>query len=297
MNTLKNNSMIAGFAFVLPALLIYLFYFLLPIPLSGVYSLFKWDGISPMTDFRGLGNYIKLFHDSVFWTSFINNIKLVVLSLIIQLPIGLLLGLLVSSKLKGLMVYKLFYFIPMTISAVAIGITWKFIYDPNFGLLNTFLSSIGLENLALGWLGEPELAIGAVIATISWQYAPFYMVLFSAGLSGVPQELIEAAYIDGASKFQSFLHITLPLLRGTIRTASILSITGSLKYFALIFVMTEGGPNHASELMATYMYKQAFTSFKMGYGSAIAVVMFIISFAVTIIALKLGKQSEGLNEA
>ena len=286
--------MAAGFAFVAPALLIYLFYFMLPIPLSALYSLFKWDGISPMTDFRGFDNYIRLFGDSVFWLSFFNNIKLVILSLLIQLPMGLLLGLLVSSRLRGLEVYKLFYFVPMTISAVAIGITWKFIYEPNFGLLNTFLIKIGLENLALGWLGEPGLAVGSVIATISWQYIPLYMVIFAAALSGIPRELIEAAYIDGASGFQSFFNVTLPLLQGTIRTASILSITGSLKYFALIFVMTEGGPNHASELMATYMYKQAFTTFRMGYGSSIAVIMFILSFVVTILTLRLGKKSEDL---
>ncbi|WP_319414665.1 sugar ABC transporter permease [Marispirochaeta aestuarii] len=292
--TSKNSNMAAGFAFVAPALLIYLFYFMLPIPLSALYSLFKWDGISPMTDFRGFDNYIRLFGDSVFWLSFFNNIKLVILSLLIQLPMGLLLGLLVSSRLRGLEVYKLFYFVPMTISAVAIGITWKFIYEPNFGLLNTFLIKIGLENLALGWLGEPGLAVGSVIATISWQYIPLYMVIFAAALSGIPRELIEAAYIDGASGFQSFFNVTLPLLQGTIRTASILSITGSLKYFALIFVMTEGGPNHASELMATYMYKQAFTTFRMGYGSSIAVIMFILSFVVTILTLRLGKKSEDL---
>jgi len=292
--TTKNSNMAAGFAFVAPALLIYLFYFMLPIPLSALYSLFKWDGISPMTDFRGLDNYIRLFGDSVFWLSFFNNIKLVILSLLIQLPMGLLLGLLVSSRLRGLEVYKLFYFVPMTISAVAIGITWKFIYEPNFGLLNTFLIKIGLENLALGWLGEPGLAVGSVIATISWQYIPLYMVIFAAALSGIPRELIEAAYIDGASGLQSFFSVTLPLLQGTIRTASILSITGSLKYFALIFVMTEGGPNHASELMATYMYKQAFTTFRMGYGSSIAVIMFILSFAVTILTLRLGRKSEDL---
>lgn len=293
--TTKTSNMAAGFAFVAPALLIYLFYFMLPIPLSALYSLFKWDGISPMTDFRGLDNYIRLFKDSVFWLSFFNNVKLVILSLVIQLPMGLLLGLLVSSRLRGLGVYKLLYFVPMTISAVAIGITWKFIYEPNFGLLNTLLIKIGLENLALGWLGEPGLAVGAVIATISWQYIPLYMVIFGAALSGIPRELTEAAYIDGASGLQTFLHVTLPLLRGSIRTASILSITGSLKYFALIFVMTEGGPNHASELMATYMYKQAFTTFRMGYGSSIAVIMFVISFWVTILTLKLGKQSEGLS--
>jgi raffinose/stachyose/melibiose transport system permease protein len=134
--------------------------------------------------------------------------------------------------------------------------------------------------------------MGSVIATICWQYVPFYMVIFAAALAGIPSELIEAATISGATKGQTFFRITLPLLSGTVKTAAVLSLTGSLKYFALIFVMTEGGPNHASELLATYMYKQAFTSFNMGYGGTVAVFMFLISFLLTVLVLKAGRASE-----
>ncbi len=203
---------------------------------------------------------------------------------------ALALGLLVSSQLRGARLFKLLYFIPMMLSAVAIGITWKFIYEPNYGLLNGALRLVGLGSLARGWLGEPRLALAAAIATICWQFIPFYMVIFAAALAGVPQELIEAAYIDGASPAVSFFRITLPLLRNTIRTAAILSLTGSLKYFGLIYVMTEGGPDHATELLATYMYKQAFTGFRMGYGSTVAVFMFLISFLLTVLVLRLGKR-------
>lgn len=283
---------LAGLGFVVPALAVYLFYFLLPIPLSTYYSLFNWDGLSPLTRFIGLGNFERLLTNPVFWQSFGNNIRLVILSLVIQLPFGLALGLIVSSKLKGTGMFKLLYFIPMTISAVAIGITWKFIYAPNYGLLNTILRRIGLDGWTQGWLGEPNLAFGAIVAAISWQHIPFYMVLFAAGLAGIPRDLIESAYIDGATGFQSFLHVTIPLLVPTIRTAAVLSLTGSLKYFALIFVMTGGGPNHASELMATYMYKQAFTNFSMGYGSSVAVVMFVIAIALTILILTFGKKGD-----
>jgi len=283
---------LAGLGFVVPALAVYLFYFLLPIPLSTYYSLFNWDGLSPLTRFIGLGNFERLLTNPVFWQSFGNNIRLVILSLVIQLPFGLALGLIVSSKLKGTGMFKLLYFIPMTISAVAIGITWKFIYEPNYGLLNTILRRIGLDGWTQGWLGEPNLAFGAIVAAISWQHIPFYMVLFAAGLAGIPRDLIESAYIDGATGFQSFLHVTIPLLVPTIRTAAVLSLTGSLKYFALIFVMTGGGPNHASELMATYMYKQAFTNFSMGYGSSVAVVMFLISIVLTILILTFGKKGD-----
>ncbi len=284
----KRSDFIAGVLFILPALVIYLFYFVFPIPASAFYSFYRWNGITKDMHYLMFGNWSALFQDPVFWQSLYNNLILVVASIAFQIPFGMVLGLLASSRMSGIRLFKLLYFVPMMLSAVAIGITWKFIYEPNYGLLNTLLSGIGLQSLTQGWLGESSLALGSVIATICWQYTPFYMVIFAAAISGIPEELKEAAYIDGASKARTFFAIMLPLLSGTVKTAAILSLTGSLKYFALIFVMTEGGPNHASELMATYMYKQAFTSFRMGYGSTIAVFMFIISFALTLIVLRIG---------
>ncbi len=288
----KKHDFFVALLFILPALIIYLFYFILPIPTSAYYSFFQWNGISPTMKFLGFGNWVALFKDQAFWKALTNNITLVIASIVIQLPIGLILGVFVSSKLKGARSLKLIYFLPMLLSAVAIGLTWNFIYEPTFGLLNAFLNLLGLGRFATGWLGEEKYALWAVIIAICWQYIPYYMVLFAAALSGIPQELYEAAYIDGASKGQGFLTITLPLLKNTIRIACVLSLTGSLKYFALIFVMTGGGPNHASELLATYMFQQAFTTFRMGYGSAIAVFMFIISFVLTILILRKGKRQE-----
>jgi raffinose/stachyose/melibiose transport system permease protein len=291
---MRRHNLLAALLFVLPALAIYLFYFVYPIPASTYYSLFKWNGISPNMRYIGLGNWVALAGDAIFWKSFVNNIVLVVASIVIQLPIGMALGLLVSSSLKGARTFKLLYFIPMMLSAVAIGITWKFIFEPTYGLLNAFLRVIGLGVLARGWLGEPALALSAVIVTICWEFIPFYMVIFAAALTGVSRELIEAAYIDGASAPVTFFRITLPLLESSIRAAAVLSLTGSLKYFGLIYVMTEGGPDHATELMATYMYKQAFTGFNMGYGSTVAVFMFLISFVLTVLVLRTGR-TEAVN--
>lgn len=288
----KKHDFLVALLFILPALAMYLFYFLLPIPASAYYSFFQWNGIAPTMKFLGFGNWIALFQDPVFWKALTNNIILVIASIVIQLPIGLILGVLVSSKLRGMRFLKLVYFLPMLLSAVAIGLTWNFIYEPTFGLLNAFLNTIGLERFTTGWLGDEKFALWAVIGAICWQYIPYYMVLFAAALAGIPQELYEAAYIDGASKSQGFLTITLPLLKNTFRIACVLSLTGSLKYFALIFVMTGGGPDHASELLATYMFKQAFTSFRMGYGSAIAVFMFMISFVLTVFILRSGRRQE-----
>lgn len=357
----RKHDFLVALIFILPALAIYLFYFILPIPISAYYSFFQWNGISkphfkltpkviqalkkeeelpddvlealqplhnqkidkksqflqaieehlgatqaskyneplvtrafvPGGKFLGFGNWVALFHDPVFWKALTNNITLVIASILIQLPIGLILGVLVSSKLKGAKSLKLIYFLPMLLSAVAIGLTWNFIYEPNFGLLNAFLNIIGLGKFATGWLGEEKFALWAVIVAICWQYIPYYMVLFAAALAGIPQELYEAASIDGASKTQGFFSITFPLLKNTIRIACVLSLTGSLRYFVLLFVMTGGGPDHASELLATYMFKQAFTSFRMGYGSTIAVFMFIISLLLTVLVLR-RKREQGV---
>ena len=291
MNSIKSrHNFFVALAFLGPALFFYLMYFIIPIPMSFFYSLFNWNGITPDMEFIGLKNWDSLFADSVFWKSVMNNFVLVIMSIIIQIPFGIILGAMVSSKMKGAKIFKFFYFIPMTLSAVAIGLIWIFIYEPNFGVINAFLEIIGLGQLTRGWLGDPNTAFGAVILTVSWQYIPFYMIIFSAAISSIPVELNEAAYIDGATRVQSFFRITLPLISSTIKMSCILALTGSLKYFGLIYVMTEGGPSHSTELMATYMYKQAFTNFRMGYGSTVASFMFILSIGLTLLTLSIGKK-------
>ncbi len=173
-------------------------------------------------------------------------------------------------------IFKVTYFLPMLMSTIAIGILFKYLYDPYFGLINATLEAVGLKALAQQWLSDPRIALYSVIAVICWQYIPFYMLLFLAALGGIPAELREAALIDGATENKYFWRIALPLMRGTIVTASTLSLIGSLKYFDLIWVMTEGGPVNSTELMATYMYKKAFQSFEVGYGAAIASALFVI---------------------
>ena len=347
-------------AFILPALLIYLFYFIIPIPASIYYSFFQWNGLpsqyklttpilvklenehgfpkeltkqlSPLRNkrftkekefvaalaahlgeddlrnyqtllteaayagrkFIGLKNWWTLLHEPIFWRALFNNVTLVILSILLQLPMGILLGVFISSSLKGTRFFKLVYFIPLVISSVAIGFTWMYIYQPNFGLLNSFLRLIGLEQFTRGWLGDPKLALLSVIVATCWQFIPFYMILFAAALAGIPKDLYEASAIDGATGVQSFFRITLPLLKGTIRIACVLSLTGSLRFFDLLYVMTGGGPNRMSELLATYMFKEAFTSFNMGYGSTIAVFMFLLSSGLAVLTMSRGKKDDGI---
>lgn len=271
---------IVAVLFLAPALLVYALYVLYPIVQSVLYSLRDWSGIGDGT-YIGLANYREALQDGVFWQALRNNMVLVVASILIQLPIALLLALLLSARLRGWRIFRAFYFFPLLLSTVAIGVVWVNIYDPTFGLLNGVLGVLNLENLQQPWLGSEATALPAVIAVVAWQYIPFYMILFIAGLTTIPEELYEAAKLDGSTNWESFWHITLPLLRGIIRTAAILSLIGSLKFFDLVYVMTGGGPNRSTELMATYMYERAFFTFRMGYGSAIATLLFIIAFVIT----------------
>jgi raffinose/stachyose/melibiose transport system permease protein len=266
--------------FLAPALIVYVLYVLYPIVQSFIYSLRDWSGIGDGT-YVGLDNYREALQDGIFWRALWNNAILVVSSIVIQLPIALALAMLLSARFRGWRFFRAMYFFPLLLSTVAIGLVWIQIYNPTFGLLNGALDALGLGGLKQAWLGNESTALPAIIIAVCWQYIPFYMVLFIAGLTTIPEELYEAAKLDGSGRWDSFRHITLPLLRPIIRTGAILSLIGSLKFFDLVWVMTGGGPNRSTELMATYMYERAFFTFRMGYGSAIAMLLFLIAFVVT----------------
>ena len=210
---------------------------------------------------------------------------MVALSIAIQLPVAMALAVLLHRGGKKLKIFKVVYFFPMLMSTVAVGALFKAVYDLQFGVVTPLLRAIGLGSLARDWLGDARVALFSVIAVICWQFIPFYMILFLARLSSIPNELREAASMDGATGGQYFWRVELPLMRGIIITAMTLSLIGSLKYFDLIWVMTEGGPSRATELMATYMYKEAFSSFRMGYGSTIATAMFFIVMTAALVAI------------
>ncbi|WAM33579.1 carbohydrate ABC transporter permease [Caldicellulosiruptor morganii] len=278
--------------FLAPALILIGIYIIWPIIMSFDLSLYEWDGVSPQKLYLGLKNWKDLLVDSIFWHAFGNNIKFIFLSIIIEMPIAILIAVLLDRGGKRFDAFKSLFYLPMLMSSVAIGVLFKYIYDPNFGLISGILSFLHLDSLNQDWLGDPNVAFYSVVAVICWQYIPFYMIFFIAALSNIPQELYEAAKIDGATQQQYFWRIELPLLTPSIKTACILSLIGSLKYFDLIYVMTEGGPSNATELMATYMYKNAFASFKMGYGSTIASAMFLIITTAGIFAYFVTRRKE-----
>ena len=266
--------------FTAPALIVYLVYVIYPILSTLSYSFYSWDGTSDKT-FIGLDNYIQLFNDAIFWTSLTNNAWVVITSVFVQIPLGMIMALMLFAPIRGIRLFSSVYFLPFLMSTVAIGLLWVYMFDPINGIMNQLINLLGFENVA--WLSDENTAIIAILLVVVWQFSPFYMILFKAAMVGIGEELYESAEIDGASSLQKFFHITLPLLMPTIVSSSILAIVGSLKAFDIFYIMTGGGPNHATELMGTYMFKQAFINFNMGYASAIAFIMFLIALVVTVL--------------
>jgi ABC-type sugar transport system permease subunit len=250
----KRNTAIVTTVFLVPVFFFLIVFIIYPIVDSFWLSLHTWNGISDNKTFTGLENWKTLLTDMTFFKAFKNNMIIVVLSILIQLPIAMAIAYFLDTGGKKLNFFKIVYFLPMLMSSVAVGFLFRYTYDPQFGLISALSTLFGGEGM-VDLLGNSKVAIYAVITVICWQFIPFYMVYFLAALSSLPTEVYEAAIIDGATQGQYFWRVALPSMKGTIKSASILSLVGSLKYFDLIYVMTQGGPSGATELMATYMYK------------------------------------------
>ncbi|MCM3694189.1 carbohydrate ABC transporter permease [Neobacillus niacini] len=286
-NVMSNKFVIT--LYTLPALLLILVLIYIPITLSGYYGLMDWDGIGEMK-FIGLENYVTLVQDKVFWTSTWHSFQLAIFSaasLLLYLGISLVL----ASKIKGSDLLRKIYLIPMLLSSVAIAQLWMKIFDPNNGMANKLLEMFGMENTPL-WLADPNIALYSIFIPVIWQYAGFYILIYYAALKNVPDEVIEAAKIDGANALQIAFRIKLPLISGVFKVTIMLAVVGSLKYFDLIYVMTGGGPNGASEVMASYMYKEAFKLNNFGYGSAIGFGLLVICLVMTWLTSKLTKSND-----
>ena len=268
-------------AFLLPALVLYALFVLYPIVQSARYSLFDWNGLEPLTKFVGLDNFREAFRADQFQGAFKHNVILVVLSLIVQIPFALALAVLLDQKLRGRAVLRTMFFAPYILSEVVTGVVWRQILRPN-GLLDQSLGSAGGGGLVQTWLGDPDVVLFSLFFVISWKYFGFHMVLLLAGLQQIPRELGEAAAIDGATPWQRFRYITLPLLGPTMRVSIFLSVIGALQLFDLVWVTTKGGPINASATMATYLYDQ-FRRGQFGYASSVSVIIFSLSLVVALL--------------
>jgi len=282
--------------FLLPAIVLFSIFLVYPIFQSVYYSLFSWKGFGPAVDFIGLNNFKRILTDWIFIKAVGNGLLIVVLSLTIQLPLSLALALMVGRNLRGRAFFRTIFFMPYVLSEVITGIMWLILYNPDSkrGFINALLTLIpGLK--AQPWLGDTRTVLLAIFVVLTWKYFGFHMLLYLAGLQNIPPEIEEAALIDGVNKRQMITYITIPLIGSTIRTSVYLSVLGSLQVFALVWIMTKGGPVNASEVMSTYMYRFSFVRFQLGYGSAVAIVMLLISLVFSLAYLRLVRQADYLS--
>lgn len=270
--------------FLLPALILFLGVLIAPIILSGYYSLFDWNGFGAKT-FIGISNYVELFtSDAIgFMKALGNSLLLAALSVGLQLPLALILALTIGRGIKGERAFLSIYFMPVLISTVVIGQLWLKIYNPAYGVLNVTLRAIGLESWAKTWLGDKETALLACFVPTLLQYVGYHMLLMYAGIKGVPVELREAAMLDGATEKQINWHIVIPYIKPILKVSVIFAVTGSLKSFDLIYVLTNGGPLQATEVPSIQMIDMLFLRNRYGMGSTIAVMLIVLCFVFALI--------------
>ena len=277
----RSRTWLTIAAFLLPALLLYLVFVIAPIVQAAYYSLYKWNGLTPLTDFIGLKNYQVALSSDAFTTAVGNNLLIIVLSLALQIPFSLALAVMLNRRFRGRALFRLLFFLPYVLSEAITGIVFTLMLQPG-SLVDGALGRIGLGGLIQDWLGDSSIVMLTLFVIISWKYFGFHMIIMLAGLQGIPRELEEAAMIDGASRRQAFRFVTFPLIGPTLRVSIFLSMIGALQLFDMVWVMTAGGPVNASSTMAIAMFKAGFKNTQMGYGSALAVILFLFGLVVAL---------------
>ena len=265
---------------VVPTLLVYMVFIILPIGMAIGYSFTKYSGIGK-AKFNGITNYIRLFKDRLFWISFKNTMIMFILSFLLLLTISFLIALLLNNKLKAVDFSKALIFSPAIIAPIIVGIIWVYILDPNIGIINSVLDAIGASALKHKWIGGSVLSPYSIAVIYFWQQLGYLVTVFIAGLKMIPEEVMEAVKIDGASFWQKTWYVTIPMMKSTISTVSVLIITGVFKIFEIVQQTTGGGPNHLSETLVTYSYSMTFSSSDYGYGMSLATFTFVLSLVIT----------------
>ena len=265
-----------------PSFLLFVSFVFLPLIAATYYSLFKWNGFTPLNKFVGIDNYVRILSDPVFLHGIFDNVFVAVLSIVIQLPLALSIALLLNGRIRGRTFLRLLIFTPYVLSEAVTAVIWLLFLQPD-GAFDGIIRGIGLGGLRQLWLADTKVVMWTIFAVATWKYIGFGVVLLLAGLQGTPQEIREAAEIDGANPWQVTRYITIPLLAPTIRILIFLSVVGSLQLFELPWIMTLGGPNGASTTMATYLIDRGFQRTQFGYGSAVAITLFVICFAFALI--------------
>ncbi|KQY23893.1 sugar ABC transporter permease [Rhizobium sp. Root482] len=264
--------------FLPPAILLFTLFVILPMGEAAWYSLYRWNGYGTPTEFVGVRNFEVLFNNAAFSRALINNGLIIVVSLLLQIPLAIWLAVMLSRKMAGVVAFRLVFFLPYVLADVAAGLIWRFVYDGDYGLFAAIAGFFGVATPYV--LADRDLAIYAVLAVIIWKYFGFHMMLFIAGLQSLDKSIMEAAEIDGATGWQRFRYVTLPLLGSTVRLSVFFAIIGSLQLFDLIMPLTGGGPSNSTQTMVTFLYTYGVTRMQVGLGSAVGVVLFVICVTI-----------------
>ncbi|MFI7451886.1 carbohydrate ABC transporter permease [Nonomuraea sp. NPDC049714] len=272
----RGRGLLTIILFVLPALVLFLLLVVAPILVAVYASGFKWNGFGGLpTDFIGFDNFTRLLQSEIFLTDLWHLLVLVVLCVVVQLPFALGIAMLLNQRIRGRSIYRMIFFAPYVLSEVITAVLFSLILSPTSGLANEIIGIVGLES---EWLSDPDTVLLSLFLVLTWKYFGFHMMIYLAGRQNIPNELIEAAKIDGAAGWKVFRYVTLPLLGPTIRISVFLSVIYTIQLFDLVWILTEGGPAHASETLAVTMFDVGFDRAQVGYASAISVVMFVLSF-------------------
>lgn len=290
----NNKNRLNAIIFILPSILLLSIFIYTPMFQNFYNSFFEFSVFSPSKNFIGFKNFKLLMDDKTIWIALINCVKYAIISVLMQVWGGLILAAVLEDKLfrKLAPFFRITFFMPVMISISVIGLLFGFIYNPQFGLLNSFLELIGQKELAMAWLGNSKTAIYAVIAMSQWRSIGFIMMMFIVAIQKIPENLYEAARIDGANSIRQFFHITVPQVRETIFVTTLITVTGSMLVFNEPYILTGGGPGNSSTTLAVFMYQSGFVQDKMGYASTIALMIFLISAILALIQLKFSKSEE-----
>jgi len=279
---------LVGYLFLAPSLVFFITFLLFPVLFSLYLSFHQWNMFSSDTSFIGVSNYVQVVSSYEFWDVMSNTLVYTLGTVPLNMLLALVFATFLSKNIRGKKFLRAALFTPVIISPVAAAVIWRWIYEPNFGLLNYLLSFFGID--PVNWLNDPTAAMFAIIVMGVWKTFGFNMILFAAGLSGIPEQYYEAAELDGSNAWQRFWHITIPLLSPTTLFVLVMSVIGSFQVFDLVYVLTSGGPIGSTKVLVFYLYEHAFKFFEMGYASAVAYLLFGAVFALTILQLRIMKK-------
>ena len=291
---MKADRRWTPYVLVAPAVLVFAFVVLIPAILNTALSVMDWSGTDQMR-FVGLDNFFRAFRDDIYLMAYRNTFLYIGMTLVLEVLVGLVLAGLVTMRGTRTAFYRIAFFVPVMLPMVVIAVLWSFVYSDDIGLINTGLRGIGLDEWAPVWLGDPSTALIAVSVVSGWIYAGFYMAIFYAALQRIPANIVEAATLDGASQWRIFFSVRVPMIRPIIEIAVLLCVTGAFQSFDLFYVMTNGGPDHATEIITTYLVEVVFRFHDLGYGAALATIMTVVVLALGFVFTRIRARAGGAN--